>query len=165
MKHKEYYYYWCPSDTAVQFLYSGPSNWEPLLCSSCCLTVGCGTCMWLSVTCMCVRVSGPLAVTARSGYSSGENLLTNFCQQVTINTYFQYISNNLCVQPCSVTIATKVWSITCGTREKGKERGWHLATTILYNYHHSTKLYRKISRVCCRLYCYECAARVTMPKN
>ena len=34
---------------------------------------------------------------------------------------------------------------------------------ILYNYHHSTKLYRKISRVCCFLYCYECAARVTMP--
>ena len=34
---------------------------------------------------------------------------------------------------------------------------------ILYNYHHNTKLYRKISRVCCRLYCYECAARVTMP--
>ena len=33
----------------------------------------------------------------------------------------------------------------------------------LYNYPHSTKLYRKISRVCCRLYCYECAARVTMP--
>ena len=33
----------------------------------------------------------------------------------------------------------------------------------IYNYHHSTKLYRKISRVCCRLYCYECAARVTMP--
>ena len=31
------------------------------------------------------------------------------------------------------------------------------------NYHHSTKLYRKISRVCCRLYCYGCAARVTMP--
>ena len=35
--------------------------------------------------------------------------------------------------------------------------------TGLYNYHHSTKLYWKISRVCCRLYCYECAARVTMP--
>ena len=34
---------------------------------------------------------------------------------------------------------------------------------ILYNYHHNTKLYWKISRVCCRLYCYECAARVTMP--
>ena len=35
---------------------------------------------------------------------------------------------------------------------------------LLYNYnHHSTKLYQKISRVCCRLYCYECAARVTMP--
>ena len=36
-------------------------------------------------------------------------------------------------------------------------------SNIIYNYHHSTKLYRKISRVCCRLYCYECAARVTMP--
>ena len=34
---------------------------------------------------------------------------------------------------------------------------------LIYNYHHSTKLYRKISRVCCRLYCYECAARVTVP--
>ena len=34
--------------------------------------------------------------------------------------------------------------------------------SILYKYHHSTKLYQKISRVCCRLYCYECAARVTM---
>ena len=34
---------------------------------------------------------------------------------------------------------------------------------ILYNYHHSTKLYRKISPVCCRLYCYKCSARVTMP--
>ena len=33
---------------------------------------------------------------------------------------------------------------------------------ILYKYHHSTKLYRKISRVCCCLYCYKCAARVTM---
>jgi len=33
----------------------------------------------------------------------------------------------------------------------------------IYNYDHSTKLYRKISRVCCRLYCYECAARVTLP--
>ena len=30
-------------------------------------------------------------------------------------------------------------------------------------YHHSTKLYRKISQVCCHLYCYECAAQVTMP--
>ena len=29
---------------------------------------------------------------------------------------------------------------------------------IIYNYHHSTKLYRKISRVCCRLYCYECVS-------
>ena len=28
---------------------------------------------------------------------------------------------------------------------------------IYYKYHHSTKLYQKISRVCCRLYCYECA--------
>ena len=27
------------------------------------------------------------------------------------------------------------------------------------NYHHSTKLYWKISQVCCRLYCYECTAR------
>ena len=34
---------------------------------------------------------------------------------------------------------------------------------LLYKYHHSTKLYQKISRVCCRLYCYECAAQVTMP--
>jgi len=34
------------------------------------------------------------------------------------------------------------------------------STTWIYNYHHSTKLYRKISRVCCR---YECAARGTMP--
>ena len=33
----------------------------------------------------------------------------------------------------------------------------------IYKYHHSTKLYRKISWVCCRLYCCECAARVTMP--
>ena len=29
---------------------------------------------------------------------------------------------------------------------------------ILCKYYHSTKLYRKISRVCCRLYCCECAA-------
>ena len=34
---------------------------------------------------------------------------------------------------------------------------------ILYKYHHSTKLHQKISRVCCRLYCYECAAQVIMP--
>ena len=34
---------------------------------------------------------------------------------------------------------------------------------ILYKYDHSTKLYWKISQVCCRLYCYKCAARVTMP--
>ena len=34
---------------------------------------------------------------------------------------------------------------------------------ILYNYHHSMELYRKISRVYCRLYCYECAAWVAMP--
>ena len=33
---------------------------------------------------------------------------------------------------------------------------------VLYNYHHSTKLYWKTSRVRCRLYYYECAARVTM---
>ena len=26
---------------------------------------------------------------------------------------------------------------------------------IVYNYHHSTKLYWKISQVCCRLYCYD----------
>ena len=38
-----------------------------------------------------------------------------------------------------------------------------VAGGILYNYHHSTKLYWKISRVCCCLYCYECAAQVTMP--
>ena len=41
------------------------------------------------------------------------------------------------------------------------KHGTHM---LLYNYHHSTKLYGKISRVCCRLYCYECAARLTMPK-
>ena len=35
--------------------------------------------------------------------------------------------------------------------------------TIVYKYHHGTKPYQKISRVCCRLYCYECAAQVTMP--
>ena len=29
---------------------------------------------------------------------------------------------------------------------------------VIYNYHHSTKLYWKISRVCCRLYCYECVS-------
>ena len=34
---------------------------------------------------------------------------------------------------------------------------------IIYNYHHSTKLCRKISQVCYHLYCYECIARVTMP--
>ena len=28
-----------------------------------------------------------------------------------------------------------------------------LACVLLYKYHHSTKLYRKVSRVCCRLYC------------
>ena len=33
---------------------------------------------------------------------------------------------------------------------------------IIYKYHHSTKPYHKISQVCCHLYCYECAARVTM---
>ena len=38
----------------------------------------------------------------------------------------------------------------------------HMA--ILCKYHHSRKLYQKISRVCCHLYCYECAARsVIMP--
>ena len=31
---------------------------------------------------------------------------------------------------------------------------------IIYNYHHSTKLYWKIAQVCCRLYCYKCTARV-----
>ena len=31
---------------------------------------------------------------------------------------------------------------------------------MLHNYHHSTKLHRKISWVCC---CHECAAWVTMP--
>ena len=40
-------------------------------------------------------------------------------------------------------------------------------TLRMYKYHHSTKLYRKISRVCCHLYCYECTASnntdVTMP--
>ena len=34
----------------------------------------------------------------------------------------------------------------------------HIIITI-----YSTKLYQKISWVCCRLYCYECAAQVTMP--
>ena len=34
---------------------------------------------------------------------------------------------------------------------------------ILCNSHHSTKLYQKISQVCCHLYGYECAARVTTP--
>ena len=33
---------------------------------------------------------------------------------------------------------------------------------ILYEYHHSTKLYWKISWVCCCLYCYKRVARVTM---
>ena len=45
---------------------------------------------------------------------------------------------------------------TCNNTDSNK-------LVILYNYHHNTKLYRKISRVCCRLYCYKCAARVTMP--
>ena len=35
---------------------------------------------------------------------------------------------------------------------------------LLYNYHHSTKLYWKISQVCCHLYCYKCTARVTMAR-
>ena len=34
---------------------------------------------------------------------------------------------------------------------------------LIYNYHHSTILHWKISQVCCRLYCYECAAQVTTP--
>ena len=34
---------------------------------------------------------------------------------------------------------------------------------LQYNYHHSTKLYWKISRVCFRLYCYKSAAQVTTP--
>ena len=33
----------------------------------------------------------------------------------------------------------------------------------MFNYHHRMKLYQKISRVCCRLYCYECATQVIMP--
>ena len=37
------------------------------------------------------------------------------------------------------------------------------SSLILHNYHHGTKLYWKISRVCCHLYCCECVARVTMP--
>ena len=36
---------------------------------------------------------------------------------------------------------------------------------ILYKYHHSRKLYWKISRVCCRLYCYECAAAMPTATN
>ena len=40
---------------------------------------------------------------------------------------------------------------------------WLEKAIVLYKYHHSTKLYRKTSQVCCRLYCYECTARVTMP--
>ena len=34
---------------------------------------------------------------------------------------------------------------------------------VLYKYHNCAKLYRKISRVCCRLYCYKYAAQVPMP--
>ena len=38
----------------------------------------------------------------------------------------------------------------------------HDTILILYMYHHSTKLYQKISQVGCYWYHYECAARVTM---
>ena len=34
---------------------------------------------------------------------------------------------------------------------------------ILCKYQHSTKLYWKISQVCCHLYCYKSTAQVTMP--
>ena len=34
---------------------------------------------------------------------------------------------------------------------------------IFWEYHHNTKLYWKISWVCCRMYCYKCRAWVTMP--
>ena len=33
---------------------------------------------------------------------------------------------------------------------------------VVHKYHHSTKLYQRISHVCCSLYCYECAAYVTV---
>ena len=56
----------------------------------------------------------------------------------------------------SASSSVKV-SVTAALR---KRMYFHI---VIYKYHHSTKLYRKISRVCCRLYCYECAARVTMP--
>ena len=36
-------------------------------------------------------------------------------------------------------------------------------STIQYKYHHSTKLYWKMSWICWCQYCYESAARVTMP--
>ena len=39
----------------------------------------------------------------------------------------------------------------------------HAQVNNIYKYHHSANLYWKISRVSCHLYCYKCAAQVTLP--
>ena len=36
-------------------------------------------------------------------------------------------------------------------------------TIYIHVYHHSTKVYWKITWGCCRLYCYECVIKLTMP--
>ena len=40
---------------------------------------------------------------------------------------------------------------------------YNVTNLCIYKYHHSKKLHRKISQICCHPYCYECAARITMP--
>ena len=81
--------------------------------------------------------------------------------------------------------STLEWCLVCtqdyqtyvhiGTRYPGYIRGnppgtkWHNDYEVsvawylmLYNDHHSTKLYWKMSQICCCLYCYECVVQVTM---
>ena len=91
------------------------------------------------------------------------------CTCMSVHVCVHYICTCTCM--CMISVSISMKSKVC---HHGTKLYWKAIThlfpltlccalsnsdsnklMILYRYHHSTKLYRKISLVCCRLYCYD----------
>ena len=118
-------------------------------------------------------------------------LHSNLCMYACVCGVCVCVCGVWCVCVCVWCVCVCVWCVVCVCVcvvcvcvcvYKGNKTDFHTChfhqftrTVLVQNlfsmillgeyilYHHSTKLHWKMSRVCCRLYFYECAARVTMP--
>ena len=65
----------------------------------------------------------------------------------------------ICIRYCkSRENLYQVLQVTCAVSKSAMKSKVHM----IKSYHHSTKLYRKISLVCCHWHCYSCCALVTI---